>query len=85
MTLRNIANNYAQDIKNHGNTRQNGEVMDFSINGMLPSQLTSDQYQALVIQLHPLNGTVTTDVADLTLAAIPKVIQEEISEDEPPF
>lgn len=62
MTLRNIANNYAQDIKNHGNTRQNGEVMDFSINGMLPSQLTSDQYQALVIQLHPLNGTVTTDV-----------------------
>ena len=88
MTHRNIANNHAQDIKNHGNIRQsNGEMMDFSINGMLPSQLTTEQYQALVIQLHPLNGAVTTDVTDLTLAAIPKVkvVQEEVSEDEPPF
>ena len=74
MTLRNITNNHAQDIKNHGNIRQsNGEMMDFSINGMLPSQLTTEQYQALVIQLHPLplNGNTINIISSTTNVVAP--------------
>lgn len=62
LSIRNIAGNYRWDVAHHGAPRANGVPMDFSINGRLPSTMSQAEYQALIMQLHPIDGVVTTDV-----------------------